>query len=591
MAEALSALPVPALTLQVNNRKLIEGFFRGIGAGDPGAVMRVDRQDGQGAGRGHREHAGRRRRPGRPAGRAVPGAGRHPLAGHLLRGTGARARGQRPAAGRGAGRAGGGGRGLLGAVQRTVPGRGRPADRPRPGLLHRHGLRDPAGRLREPRLDLLRRSLRLAGQRRPDQLPGGRHLLRGDPDAGPAVRAQEAHREQVGALGRAGRAAGRGRPGRTATRSRSSCGPAACRARSRPARRSTASRSGSPTGGASRSSGSPAPASGHGRATATGQCATSAPASRPPADPDSWLPPAEDLRPRSSVRKPDRLVRSAASVPMGQSVPLPASDVLNPKGNPVLRTHEAGTLRASDAGQPVVLAGWVASRRDHGGVAFIDLRDASGVVQVVVRDDDESRHDLRNEWCIQVTGEVRRRLEGKVNPNSPTGEVEVVADQLEVLNEAAPLPFQIDEHTEVGEEARLKYRYLDLRRPGPAAALRLRSEVNRAAREVLYGARLRRDRDADADPVHARGRPRLPGAGPAAARLLVRAAAVAAAVQAAADGGRHGALLPDRPLLPRRGLPRRPAAGVHPARHRDELRRAGRRDRGRRGGAARAVAR
>jgi len=150
----------------------------------------------------------------------------------------------------------------------------------------------------------------------------------------------------------------------------------------------------------------------------------------------------------------------------------------------VIRTHEAGTLRASDAGHPVTLAGWVASRRDHGGVAFIDLRDASGIVQVVVRDD-EIAHDLRNEWCIAVTGEVRRRIEGNVNPRIATGEVEVVASSVAVLNESAPLPFQIDEHVDVGEEARLKYRYLDLRRPGPAKALRLRSRVNRAARDVL----------------------------------------------------------------------------------------------------------
>jgi len=150
----------------------------------------------------------------------------------------------------------------------------------------------------------------------------------------------------------------------------------------------------------------------------------------------------------------------------------------------VIRTHEAGTLRPSDAGHTVTLAGWVASRRDHGGVAFIDLRDSSGVVQVVVRDD-EIAHDLRNEWCIAVTGEVRRRIEGNVNPRIATGEIEVVASSVAVLNESAPLPFQIDEHVDVGEEARLKYRYLDLRRPGPAKALRLRSRVNRAARDVL----------------------------------------------------------------------------------------------------------
>jgi aspartyl-tRNA synthetase len=152
----------------------------------------------------------------------------------------------------------------------------------------------------------------------------------------------------------------------------------------------------------------------------------------------------------------------------------------------VIRTHDAGSLRASDAGQTVTLAGWVATRRDHGGVTFIDLRDRSGNVQVVLREDDDA-HALRNEWVVKVVGEVRRRPEGNVNPALPTGEVEVVASAFEVLNEAAPLPFQLDAHSEVGEEARLKYRYLDLRRPAPAAAIRLRSDVNRAARDTLYG--------------------------------------------------------------------------------------------------------
>src|SRR3954466_320905 len=151
----------------------------------------------------------------------------------------------------------------------------------------------------------------------------------------------------------------------------------------------------------------------------------------------------------------------------------------------VLRTDEAGSLRAGDAGRTVTLAGWVARRRDHGGVAFLDLRDRSGVVQVVVRDEAVA-HGLRNEYVLQVTGEVRRRPEGNENPALPTGEVEVVAETVVVLNEAAPLPFQIDEHVEVGEETRLKYRYLDLRRPAPARDLRLRSEVNRTARQVLF---------------------------------------------------------------------------------------------------------
>ena len=154
----------------------------------------------------------------------------------------------------------------------------------------------------------------------------------------------------------------------------------------------------------------------------------------------------------------------------------------------MLRTHNAGELRSSNEGEQVVLAGWVAKRRDHGGVAFIDLRDASGIAQVVVRDevlDSSGAHDLRNEFCIQVTGIVEIRPEGNANLDLPTGEIEVAISELEVLNPAAPLPFQIDERVTVGEEARLKYRYLDLRRPAPAAALRLRSKVNEAARRVL----------------------------------------------------------------------------------------------------------
>jgi aspartyl-tRNA synthetase len=150
----------------------------------------------------------------------------------------------------------------------------------------------------------------------------------------------------------------------------------------------------------------------------------------------------------------------------------------------VIRTHDAGSLRAADAGSTVTLAGWVASRRDHGGVAFLDLRDASGVVQVVVRDAAVA-HGLRNEYCVKVVGEVAARKEGNANPELATGDVEVLASTVEVLSESAPLPFPIDDRTEVGEEARLRYRYLDLRRPAPARALRMRSDVNRYARDVL----------------------------------------------------------------------------------------------------------
>jgi aspartyl-tRNA synthetase len=151
----------------------------------------------------------------------------------------------------------------------------------------------------------------------------------------------------------------------------------------------------------------------------------------------------------------------------------------------LIRTHDAGALRAEDVGSTVTLAGWVARRRDHGGVAFLDLREASGVVQVVVRDEDVASQ-LRSEFCIKVVGEVSSRPEGNQNPNLPTGDIEVIAAEVEVLNASAPLPFPIDEHVEVGEDVRLKHRYLDLRRSGPAAAMRLRSEVNHAARRVLH---------------------------------------------------------------------------------------------------------
>ena len=152
----------------------------------------------------------------------------------------------------------------------------------------------------------------------------------------------------------------------------------------------------------------------------------------------------------------------------------------------MLRTHTAGSLRAEHIGSTVTLTGWVDRRRDHGGVAFVDLRDASGIAQVVIRDEAVA-HGLRSEYVLQVTGEVGRRPEGNENANLATGEVEVVATEVVVLNESAPLPFQVSSSLDeqVGEEARLKHRYLDLRRPAPARALRLRAQANRAARAVL----------------------------------------------------------------------------------------------------------
>jgi len=150
----------------------------------------------------------------------------------------------------------------------------------------------------------------------------------------------------------------------------------------------------------------------------------------------------------------------------------------------VIRTHQAGSLREANAGQTVTLAGWIASRRDHGGVAFLDLRDASGRVQVVVREP-EVAHPLRDEFCIKVTGEVSIRPEGNENPELATGAIEVIADELTVLSTAAPLPFPIDDRVNVGDEVRLRHRYLDLRRTKPGDALRMRSRVNQVARDVL----------------------------------------------------------------------------------------------------------
>ena len=152
----------------------------------------------------------------------------------------------------------------------------------------------------------------------------------------------------------------------------------------------------------------------------------------------------------------------------------------------MLRTHDAGALRASHAGQTVSLAGWVARRRDHGGVAFIDLRDATGSVQVVIRDESLAG-SLRAEWCLQIKGEVVLRPEGNANTSNPTGAIEVMGDEITVLSESAALPFPVDSgnDAEISEEVRLKYRYLDLRREKPAANMRLRSKVTSTIRRVM----------------------------------------------------------------------------------------------------------
>jgi aspartyl-tRNA synthetase len=155
----------------------------------------------------------------------------------------------------------------------------------------------------------------------------------------------------------------------------------------------------------------------------------------------------------------------------------------------MLRTHDAGLLSAKSIGTTVKLAGWVARRRDHGGVAFIDLRDGTGSVQVVINDE-KVAGELRAEWCVLITGKVAARPAGNENKDIATGEIEVVCEELEVLSEAAPLPFPVDsgDLSNISEEVRLKYRYLDLRREGPAKNLRLRSTVTAAIRDVMHKA-------------------------------------------------------------------------------------------------------
>ncbi len=156
-----------------------------------------------------------------------------------------------------------------------------------------------------------------------------------------------------------------------------------------------------------------------------------------------------------------------------------------------MRSHYCGALRKEHVGQEITLSGWVHRRRDHGGVIFLDVRDRDGVTQVVFDPDREesfaTANSVRNEYVIQLTGIVRDRPEGTVNPDMPTGEIEVLGHSLTVLNKADTPPFQLDEHQNVGEDIRLKYRYVDLRRPEMLTKLRLRSKITTAIRNYLDG--------------------------------------------------------------------------------------------------------
>ena len=225
-------------------------------------------------------------------------------------------------------------------------------------------------------------------------------------------------------------------------------------------------------------------------------------------------------------------------------------------------------------GKTVTLMGWAATRRDLGGVVFVDLRDREGICQVVARpevskDAHAAADKVRSEYVVAVTGTVHARSEDTVNPNLDTGKVELVAEQIRILSEAKTPAFPIEDEVDTNEEIAPQ---VPLPRPAPAAAAAQREAPapgDPRGAPLPRRAGLLRDRDADARQVDAGGRARLPGAVARPPRQLLRAAAVAAAVQAAADDLGARPLLPDRALLPRRGPARRPPARVHAGRHRD----------------------
>jgi len=154
-----------------------------------------------------------------------------------------------------------------------------------------------------------------------------------------------------------------------------------------------------------------------------------------------------------------------------------------------MRTHYCGTISSAQIDEEVTLYGWVDRRRDHGGVIFLDLRDREGIVQVVFDPDTEEHFkradSVRSEYVLQVKGRVRARAEATINPNMATGEIEVLGKELEILNSAATPPFQLDQHIEVGEDVRLKYRYIDLRRPEMLEKLKLRSRITSSIRRFM----------------------------------------------------------------------------------------------------------
>ena len=217
-----------------------------------------------------------------------------------------------------------------------------------------------------------------------------------------------------------------------------------------------------------------------------------------------------------------------------------------------MRSHYCGQVNESLIGQTVTVAGWVNRRRDHGGVIFVDLRDREGLVQVVCDPDAPElfaeAERLRSEFVVAIEGLVRARPAGTAKANMASGQIELLARRITLLNRSEPLPFQLDEH--VSEEVRLRYRYLDLRRDEMSQRLRLRHRVTSAMRRYM-------DDNGFLDietPMLTKATPegaRLSGAQPYPPRQVLCVAAVTADLQAIADGRGLRPLLPDRALLPR----------------------------------------
>ena len=265
----------------------------------------------------------------------------------------------------------------------------------------------------------------------------------------------------------------------------------------------------------------------------------------------------------------------------------------------MMRSHRAGDLRAGDIGESVAICGWVASRRDHGGKVFLDVRDVAGILQVVVDPQQaglEVAHRLRGEWVVRVVG--RRCGPTRREPSTTScrrARSRSIAGEIEVLNESEPSPFPLDDRVDVDEVLRLRHRYLDLRRAPMQRNLRA---AGRGQPRHARGDGRRRTSSRSRRRCSSRRRPEgardfvVPSR--LAAGRVLRAAAEPAAVQAAVDGRRLRPLLPDRALPARRRPPCRPAVRVHAARHRDDVRRPGRRarrgvGRGARGGRGRAA--